>query len=78
MGGNLICLPHVNYGAKIYNQKVSNLVDRFGQNLPDAKFVYIDMYNPLLEVIDNPGQYGKLINTRYFFISSIGCFLLLL
>ncbi|VVA91957.1 unnamed protein product [Arabis nemorensis] len=58
MSGNLICLPHVNYGAKLYNQKVSSLVDKFGQNLPDAKFVYIDMYNPLLDIINNPGQYG--------------------
>ncbi|KAJ4889540.1 GDSL-like Lipase/Acylhydrolase family protein [Raphanus sativus] len=43
MSGDLICLPHVNHGAKIYNQKVANLVVKFRQSLPDGKFVYIDI-----------------------------------
>lgn len=63
MSGDLICLPHVNHGAKIYNQKVANLVVKFRQSLPDGKFVYIDMYNSLLDVIKNPSKYGNLINT---------------
>ncbi|CAA7044653.1 unnamed protein product [Microthlaspi erraticum] len=58
MAGNLICLPNVNYGAKIFNQKLMNLVSKLSQSHPDAKFVYIDMYNSLLAVIDNPTQYG--------------------
>ncbi|EOA39328.1 hypothetical protein CARUB_v10012369mg [Capsella rubella] len=56
--GNLICLPNVNYGARVYNEKVANLVNQYSQRLPDGKFVYIDMYNSLLEVIQNPTQYG--------------------
>ncbi|CDY57589.1 BnaAnng14660D [Brassica napus] len=58
LSGDLICLPHVNHGAKIYNQKVANLVVNFRQSLPDGKFVYIDMYNSLLDVIENPSKYG--------------------
>ncbi|CAF1982501.1 unnamed protein product [Brassica oleracea] len=58
LSGDLICLPHVNHGAKIYNQKVANLVVKFRQSLPDGKFVYIDMYNSLLDVIENPSKYG--------------------
>jgi len=65
--GNLICLPNVNYGARVYNDKVANLVNQYNQRLPNGKFVYIDMYNSLLEVINNPSQYGKtLSNTRKF------------
>ncbi|KAG7597680.1 GDSL lipase/esterase [Arabidopsis suecica] len=56
--GNLICLPNVNYGARVYNEKVANLVNQYSQRLPNGKFVYIDMYNSLLEVINNPSQYG--------------------
>ncbi|KAG7654932.1 GDSL lipase/esterase [Arabidopsis suecica] len=56
--GNLICLPNVNYGARVYNDKVANLVNQYNQRLPNGKFVYIDMYNSLLEVINNPSQYG--------------------
>lgn len=59
--GNLICLPNVNYGARVYNEKVANLVNQYSQRLPNGKFVYIDMYNSLLEVINNPSQYGKKI-----------------
>ncbi|CAH2061114.1 unnamed protein product, partial [Thlaspi arvense] len=52
------CNPTVNYAARIYNQKVSTMVDKFSQNLPDAKLVHIDLYNPLIHVVNNPKQYG--------------------
>ncbi|CAH8391079.1 unnamed protein product [Eruca vesicaria subsp. sativa] len=58
MAGDLICLPHVNHGAMLYNQKLANLVVKFKQTLPGAKLVYIDMYNSLLAVIQNPSKYG--------------------
>ncbi|XP_010539835.1 PREDICTED: GDSL esterase/lipase At5g63170-like [Tarenaya hassleriana] len=60
MTGGMLCLPNVNYGAKMFNNKLSNLVNQLNENLPDAKFVYVDMYTYLMELVENPAKNGFL------------------
>lgn len=59
--GNLlkICSVFANQEAAIFNQKLSSNLNNLGRILPGAKFVYVDMYNSLLNLINNPRASGK-------------------
>lgn len=54
-----ICEVFTNQAADMFNQKLSAAMDNFGASFPGAKFMYIDMYNPLLGLINNPLASGK-------------------
>lgn len=58
-GGTLrACADNYNQAAQIYNSKLSAQLDSLGKNLPHSKVVYIDIYNPLINIIQNPRNYG--------------------
>ncbi|CAD5317110.1 unnamed protein product [Arabidopsis thaliana] len=52
------CELFVNQGAAMFNQQLSADIDNLGATFPGAKFVYVDMYNPLLGLIINPQPSG--------------------
>ncbi|TXG52021.1 hypothetical protein EZV62_021190 [Acer yangbiense] len=52
------CVEAYNQAAKLFSDKLSAEVDRLNSNLADVKLVYIDIYNPLLDLIQNPNKYG--------------------
>ncbi|KAJ0097967.1 hypothetical protein Patl1_29137 [Pistacia atlantica] len=58
------CSEQANQAALLYNSKLSSLVDSLNQRYPDARFVYFDVYNPLLSIIQNPAQYGFEVATK--------------
>ncbi|KAL5557836.1 hypothetical protein UlMin_034047 [Ulmus minor] len=70
VGGGLErgCDENLNYGAKLFNSKLEAELTSLGQSLPDenTRLVYIDVYNPLLDIINNPLKYG-------FKIANNGC-----
>ena len=41
-------------------------MDHLNKNLPNSRVVYIDIYNPLLDLIKNPAKYG-------FEVANKGC-----
>jgi len=53
------CELFVNQGAAMFNQQLSADIDNLGATFPGAKFVYVDMYNPLLGLIINPQASGN-------------------
>lgn len=59
--GNLlnICLVPVNQEAALFNQKLSAKLNNLPATLPGAKFVYVDMYNPVLNLVNNPQASGN-------------------
>lgn len=61
MIGNLlkICEVFSNQAADMFNKKISAEIDNLSATFPGAKFMYIDMYNPLLGLINNPQASGK-------------------
>ena len=61
------CSEKQNRAAKLYNTKLLSQLDSLNASLPQARVVYIDIYNPLNDIIKNPAKYGKLIN--YFVMS---------
>ncbi|KAL1822894.1 hypothetical protein ACET3Z_009672 [Daucus carota] len=57
-GLNRMCVDKFNQAAQLYNAKLSPKLDTLSNTLPQSKVVYIDIYNPLLNLIQNPQNYG--------------------
>ncbi|KAF4388466.1 hypothetical protein CsatB_008066 [Cannabis sativa] len=62
------CYEEENKVAIMFNSKVSAMLDSLTKNYvsPDTRLVYVDIYYPLLDIIQNPTRYG-------FTISRKGC-----
>uniref|UniRef100_A0A6N2LDE6 GDSL esterase/lipase EXL3 n=1 Tax=Salix viminalis TaxID=40686 RepID=A0A6N2LDE6_SALVM len=57
-GAERECAENLNEAAKIFNSKLSKKLDSLASSLPSGRFVYLDIYNPLLDLIQNPRKYG--------------------
>lgn len=68
LGGGLLreCAEYYNDAAKLFNSKISTKLDYLLKTLPDSKPVYINIYDPLYDIIQNPTKYG-------FGVSNKGC-----
>lgn len=55
------CVKSYNEAAQVYNTKLKSEVQTLGQALPQSKIIYADIYNPVLDVIQSPQNYGKTI-----------------
>ncbi|XVE94525.1 hypothetical protein REPUB_Repub02eG0016200 [Reevesia pubescens] len=51
------CLKWMNEAAVMFNSKLEAEANNLKNSLPGAKIVFIDVFNPLLEVIQNPREY---------------------
>ncbi|GMH14912.1 hypothetical protein Nepgr_016753 [Nepenthes gracilis] len=58
-GGILrLCVEEYNEAAMLFNSKLMSVTHSLNNQLPDAKFVYADLYNPLLLLINDPRPTG--------------------
>ncbi|KAF8405427.1 hypothetical protein HHK36_010333 [Tetracentron sinense] len=53
-GKQRICVERYNQAAKLFNSKLSSELDFLSNRLPHARLVYMDIYYPLLSLIQNP------------------------
>lgn len=53
------CADKPNQAAMLFNSKLSAELDDLKNNLPNSRLIYVDIYNPLLDMIINPTNYGK-------------------
>lgn len=53
------CSDKANQAASLFNSKISSQIDSLNKKLPEAKFVYFDLYNPSLSLFQNPTKYGN-------------------
>lgn len=61
------CADNSNQASQVYNTKLQALLDSLSQKLPLSKIVYVDVYNPLLHIVQNPQEYGtKFIHHSFF------------
>ncbi|KAM7279364.1 hypothetical protein ACFE04_006498 [Oxalis oulophora] len=59
------CVERYNAAAQMFNTKLSKKMDDLTQKYsPDGRFVFIDVYNPLLDLINKPQNYGFKISDR--------------
>ncbi|XP_075667246.1 GDSL esterase/lipase EXL3-like [Castanea sativa] len=52
------CADKYNAAAKMFNSKLNANIDSLNRNLPNSRIVYIDVYNALLDLIENPENHG--------------------
>uniref|UniRef100_A0A7N0V3V5 GDSL esterase/lipase EXL3 n=1 Tax=Kalanchoe fedtschenkoi TaxID=63787 RepID=A0A7N0V3V5_KALFE len=60
------CAEDYNNAAQLYNSKLSSKINSLNKELPHVRIVYIDIYAPLLDLIESPDKYG-------FKIADKGC-----
>ncbi|KAF6163809.1 hypothetical protein GIB67_016149 [Kingdonia uniflora] len=60
------CAEDYNIASKLFNTKLSSELSRLTNKYKPARFVYIDIYNPLFNLIQNPQSSG-------FEVASNGC-----
>lgn len=77
------CANDYNEAAQMFNTKLSAELESLNIQFPDARLLLIDIYNPLLYLIQNPIKYGttliyymNLLLFFFFFFSPIDIFLL--
>ncbi|XP_061353765.1 GDSL esterase/lipase EXL3-like [Gastrolobium bilobum] len=58
------CVAQYNDAIELFNSKLSNELDSLNQNFPNSRIVYIDVYNPLLDIIVNYQNYGYKVGNR--------------
>ncbi|CAD5317317.1 unnamed protein product [Arabidopsis thaliana] len=68
LGGGISrdCADNYNEAAKLFNSKLSPKLDSLRKTLPGIKPIYINIYDPLFDIIQNPANYG-------FEVSNKGC-----
>lgn len=53
------CDPKVNAEAQLFNSGVLGMVNSLNANLPGAKFIILDAYKGVTDMIANPAAHGK-------------------
>uniref|UniRef100_A0A0A0KC28 Uncharacterized protein n=1 Tax=Cucumis sativus TaxID=3659 RepID=A0A0A0KC28_CUCSA len=52
------CLEEQNSDFKAYNQKLAHLLSNLQPQLPGSTILYGDIYTPLIDMVNNPHNYG--------------------
>ncbi|KAK9069091.1 hypothetical protein SSX86_013207 [Deinandra increscens subsp. villosa] len=52
------CIKDQNFDARIYNKKLVKLLTKIQSSLQGSRILYADIYNPTIEMIQNPQNYG--------------------
>ncbi|XP_030536028.1 GDSL esterase/lipase EXL3-like [Rhodamnia argentea] len=52
------CSEPANQAATLFNSKLSSEMDSLNRKLPGCNLVYMDIYSPLVSIIQNPSQHG--------------------
>ena len=56
-----VCVDEYNQDAQLANTKISLAINgSLSNKLPQSKLVFIDIYDPMLDLILNPKKHGKL------------------
>lgn len=53
------CAEEENQASILFNDKLVSELSSLNQKLAKSKIVYLDIYNPLLDLITNPSQSGR-------------------
>lgn len=55
------CDDTVNSANRIFNSGLRSLVQQLNNELSDARFAYINVYDMFQDLIENPSNYGTLL-----------------
>jgi phospholipase/lecithinase/hemolysin len=64
------CSPTVDRDLIIpFNNKVKSMLNALNRNLPKAKFIYMDIYKMISDILANPRSYGICLFFTFIIIS---------
>lgn len=52
------CIESENKDAVLYNEKLQKLLPAIEASLPGSKIVYANVYDPMMDMFQNPTKYG--------------------
>ncbi|KAI3745802.1 hypothetical protein L6452_08211 [Arctium lappa] len=52
------CKDEENEAAQSYNSMLKQQLEVLASSLPQSRVAFVDFYNPLISIIENPNQYG--------------------
>ncbi|KAM7505883.1 hypothetical protein LguiB_004787 [Lonicera macranthoides] len=55
---NGACVYEINQAVELYNKNLISLVDELNNNLNDAKFIYLNIYDRSKKLIEDPSSFG--------------------
>lgn len=55
-----VCVDQQNWDSQGYNQKLHDLTSTWQAQLDGAKVVDLDIYSPIMDMIEDPAKYGEL------------------
>lgn len=61
IGGGILreCADEYNQAVQMFNHKLSSQLASLSTQLPDCTMVYVDLYNPLIDIILQSNKYGE-------------------
>lgn len=60
------CLEQENRDSVLYNQKLQKLLPQMEASLTGSKILYANVYDPMMDIIQNPSKHG-------IYIQSLSC-----
>ncbi|KAJ9146937.1 hypothetical protein P3X46_029150 [Hevea brasiliensis] len=58
------CLDYANKAAILFNSKLASAIHALNSTFSDSNLIYLDVYNPLISLIQNPAKYGFEVATK--------------
>jgi len=53
------CVARINSANQLFNNGLRSLVDQLNNQLPDARFIYVNVYGIFQDIITSPSSYGN-------------------
>ncbi|WVY94866.1 hypothetical protein V8G54_033954 [Vigna mungo] len=60
------CVARINSANQLFNNELRSLVDRFNNQFPDARAIYVNVYGIFQDILNNPSSFG-------FRVTNAGC-----
>lgn len=54
------CVDNQNIDSQAYNQQLNALTSTWQSKLQGSRVLYADIYSPIMEMIQNPNNYGEI------------------
>ncbi|XP_024989319.1 GDSL esterase/lipase EXL3-like [Cynara cardunculus var. scolymus] len=66
LGGGLLrgCKDKENEAAQLFNSMLEKQLQVLASTLPESRVGFVDFYNPLISIIENPSRYGLEVTDR--------------
>lgn len=53
------CDAEQNSDSAVYNSKLQSIIYKLQSTMPRCKFAYVDIYTPILDMVQDPKKYGQ-------------------